>query len=145
MRTGWCFEAAHIPGVINVLADGFSRWPRQTINLRISSFLLPFSLGRGTFGEEWCDHLFASLAGLLSTVGVAPSTNVTYEFGRRVWTQWRLLVVHRSLHLVMELGEEAVARKIAKYMAHLDFLVAIQYRRSKGNWEQCTIFIAECG
>lgn len=37
MRAGWCFEAAHIPGVENVLADGISRWPRETINSRLSS------------------------------------------------------------------------------------------------------------
>ena len=37
MRAGWCFEAAHIPGVKNVVADGISRWPRQTINSRLSS------------------------------------------------------------------------------------------------------------
>lgn len=37
MRAGWCFEAAHIPGVANVLADGISRWPRETINSRLSS------------------------------------------------------------------------------------------------------------
>ena len=36
MRAGWCFEAAHIPGVANVLADGISRWPRETINSRLS-------------------------------------------------------------------------------------------------------------
>ena len=37
MRAGWCFEAAHIPGVTNVLADGISRWPRENINSRLSS------------------------------------------------------------------------------------------------------------
>ena len=37
MRAGWCFEAAHIPGVETELADGISRWPRENINSRLSS------------------------------------------------------------------------------------------------------------
>ncbi|MEP3733699.1 MAG: hypothetical protein ABJN02_17345, partial [Lentilitoribacter sp.] len=31
IRAGWCLEAAHIPGVSNVLADGTSRWPRENV------------------------------------------------------------------------------------------------------------------
>ena len=39
MRPSWCFEAAHIPGVVNVLADGISRWSRETINSLLSCLL----------------------------------------------------------------------------------------------------------
>ena len=92
------------------------------------------SLTGGTFGEEWWDDLFGSMAGLSSMVVVAPSTNFTYEAAWRLWTQWRLVVVHESVYLDMELGEEAVAREIATYMAHLYFLVERKYQRSKGNW-----------
>ena len=91
-------------------------------------------MAEGTFGEDWWDDLFGSFAGMLSTVGVAPSTNVTYEAAWRLWTQWRLVVVHESVYLDMELGEEAVAREIATYMAHLCFLVELKYQRSKGNF-----------
>ena len=38
IRAGWCFEAAHIPVVENVLADGTSTWPRESMDSRCSSF-----------------------------------------------------------------------------------------------------------
>ena len=79
------------------------------------------SLTGGTFGEEWWDDLFGSMAGLSSMVVVAPSTNFTYEAAWRLWTQWCLVVVHRSVYLDMGLREEAVAREIAKCVAHLYF------------------------
>ena len=32
MQAGWCFKAAHIPGVENELADGISKWPGENSN-----------------------------------------------------------------------------------------------------------------
>ena len=37
MQAGWCFKAAHIPGVENELADGISKWPDENSNSRLSS------------------------------------------------------------------------------------------------------------
>ena len=38
MGSGWCFEAAHVKGVDNTIADGISRWEPETIDahLRLS-------------------------------------------------------------------------------------------------------------
>ena len=41
MPAGWCFEAAHIPGVKNVLDDGMSRCPRKRIGLLVDDVTAP--------------------------------------------------------------------------------------------------------
>ena len=41
MRPSWCFEAAHIPGVKNVLDDGMSRCPRKRIGLLVDDVTAP--------------------------------------------------------------------------------------------------------
>ena len=35
MGSGWCFEAAHVRGVDNTIADGISRWEPATIDARL--------------------------------------------------------------------------------------------------------------
>ena len=55
-----------------------SRWPRGN-NIFANIFPSPaYAVAGGDFGEQrWKDE-FKSLAGLMATVEVAPSTNVTY-------------------------------------------------------------------
>ena len=67
--------------------------------------------------------MFGSLAGTSATVGVGPSTHLTYSAAWHLWTQWRLLVVavHRSVNLDMEFGEEAVTSEVVQCTAHLYF------------------------
>ena len=92
-----------------------------------------------------CNDVFGSLAGLLTTVGVTPSTKVNLELsgvcGR---SGVRLLCIEAYVWTYMVLGEEAAAREIAQYMAHLLFspgnkastvegrLVAVQHFHSRG-------------
>ena len=38
MRSGWCFRAKHVKGVANTLADGISRWERDSISAKLTAF-----------------------------------------------------------------------------------------------------------
>ena len=38
MRSGWCFQAKHVKGVANTLADGISRWDRDSISAKLTAF-----------------------------------------------------------------------------------------------------------
>ena len=38
MRSGWCFRAKHVKGVANTLADGISRWDRDSISAKLTAF-----------------------------------------------------------------------------------------------------------
>ena len=38
MRSGWCFRAKHVKGVVNTLADGMSRWDRDFISAKLTAF-----------------------------------------------------------------------------------------------------------
>ena len=45
MRSGWCFRAKHVKGVANTLADGISRWDRDSISAKLTDFA-PMLTGR---------------------------------------------------------------------------------------------------
>ena len=38
MRSEWCFRAKHVKGVSNTLADGISRWDRDSISAKLTAF-----------------------------------------------------------------------------------------------------------
>lgn len=46
MRSGWCFRAKHVRGIVNVLPDRVSRWDRPTIAPNLTRSVLT-SMGRG--------------------------------------------------------------------------------------------------
>ena len=95
MRVGWCFEAAHIPGVVNVLADGISRWPRETINSRLSSLYprIHWQEARlGKSGGTTCSGVLQAY--YRRSEWLLRPTSLTCEAAWRLSTQWRLVVVH---------------------------------------------------
>lgn len=75
----------------------------------------------GKLGDEWLNVVLGNRAGLLATVEVTPSPNVTYRVAWRLWTQCRSVAMHRSVSQDTEVGEEAAARVVAKSMAHTYF------------------------
>ena len=79
MRAGRSFEAAHIPGAKNVSANGSSGWPRENINSRLSSLHPHVQWQEASLGESGRTDVFGNLAGLLATVGAAPSTNKRHQ------------------------------------------------------------------
>ena len=58
------------------------------------------SVAGGKFGSDWWDGVFGDLAVVLSTVGVALSTNATYSAAWKMWVSWRQDGVKRSMYLV---------------------------------------------
>ena len=38
MRSGWCFRAKHVKAMANTLADGISRWDRDSISTKLTTF-----------------------------------------------------------------------------------------------------------
>ena len=38
MRSGWCFRANHVTGVVNTLAGGISRGDRDSISAKLTAF-----------------------------------------------------------------------------------------------------------
>ena len=36
--SGWCFQAKHVRGVADTLADGISRWDRDSISAKLIAF-----------------------------------------------------------------------------------------------------------
>ena len=58
----------------------------------VDSVSLKMVVGGGQFGGSWWDRVFGDLAVLLSTIGVAPSTQATYSAAWRMWVEWRQVV-----------------------------------------------------
>ena len=52
MRSGWCFRAKHVKVVANTLADGISRWDRDSISAKLTAFR-PDRRGYGLLPTSW--------------------------------------------------------------------------------------------
>ena len=63
--------------------------------------------------------MFGDLAVLLSTIGVAPSTNATYSAAWKLWVEWRQVAVQKGVYLDVAMGEAAVVVELVKYVGCL--------------------------
>ena len=68
IQGGWGYDAKHIPGVQNTLADGISRWPRSELADRVRKLTNTDDWSEqsiGTRGERLCEIV-------LQTKNIAP-------------------------------------------------------------------------
>ena len=47
----WCFRAKHVKGVANTLADGISRWDRDSISAKLTAFRPDVNWQKNILGE----------------------------------------------------------------------------------------------
>ena len=63
MSSGWNFDAVHVPGVFNDVADGISRWDKSAIhaNLVRARSYIPWQIRElGKNGKDLCTSVLAS-------------------------------------------------------------------------------------
>lgn len=63
VSSGWCFQALHVPGVLNSTADGISRWePGEVLtNLRATAPHVPWQVvSLGAAGRALCSSVLAT-------------------------------------------------------------------------------------
>ena len=75
IQGGWSYDAKHILGVQNMLADGFSRWPRSELADRVRQFTNTDDWSEqsiGARGKRLCEIV-------LQTKNIAPRHDMLWE------------------------------------------------------------------
>ena len=87
---GWCFDALHVAGVENTIADGISPWNPEAIDDNVHAFQPDVELHRQVLGTA--DVVICS--GVLETIhqSVAPSSHRAYKLSFRSWTAFSGLI-----------------------------------------------------
>ena len=72
---GWRYDAKHIPGVQNTLADGISRWARSELADRVRQL---------TNTYVWCEQAIGVRGGRLCKI-VLQTTNIAPRHDNLLW------------------------------------------------------------
>ena len=87
-KEGWCFQAEHVGGVDNRIADGTTRWKREEIKKNLTKES-PQTVWHARAGQGGAADVFGDFAIGYAVGRVAASTRKTYEANWRVWVSWR--------------------------------------------------------
>lgn len=79
MSSGWRFDALHVPGVLNDVADGISRWKNPKYTLIILSRARPHPMAGLAFEGKWQSSLYLGVGLELVQNAVAPLTERVYQ------------------------------------------------------------------
>ena len=88
--SGWSFDALHVAGVENTVADGISRWQSEDIdgNRAFRPDVASHRQVLGPTGVAVC----LGVGGQLIRLSVAPSSHRAYTLGFRSWAAFRGLI-----------------------------------------------------
>ena len=86
--SGWCFDALHVAGVENAIADGISRWKPEDIDGNLRAFRPDVAWHRQVLEPTGVAVCF----GVLACLSVAPSSHRAYTSGFRSWAAFRGLI-----------------------------------------------------
>ena len=93
MGSRWYFDALHVKGVDNTVADGISRWKREEVNTHLCGFrhdvVWTEQVGVGSSGRR---ALFGSIGSKYIRDSITQLSCKAYESGFRSWTTFRGLI-----------------------------------------------------
>lgn len=95
--------------------------PAQRNPIRIASNFSSQTLEGGEHGHAGCEDMFGGLAGILSPVGIAPSSLTAHEGGFKLQKQWRGLAVGKAVFIDPTEGPEAIDVELGKVLAYWNF------------------------
>ena len=109
-KGGWCFQARHVRGVDNRLADGLTRWKEGQILEKLNAECprIAWQVQELGTGEQLI--LFGDIAKGYAFGRVAASTQRTYEANWRIWVSWRSFIGNECW-LRKDMGEMELVRK----------------------------------
>ena len=79
--SGWCFDALHVAGVENIIADGITRWEPEDIDGNLHAFRPDVAWHRqvlGPTGVAVCFGVLAASSSSVSCAVVSPSLYVRF-------------------------------------------------------------------